>query len=189
MSTRTARHDDPTTFEDVAKMDPDSEAGELSAGKWVPVTKNTWRHGRILLNVGSLVREYIRRNPGWSASGGDPGTKLAHEPDTLRGPDVGIVRKDRLPTGKGVDGWLEGAPDVAVEILGDAQSITELIKKAMEYLRGGAKAVWILEPDPQRVLVITPPSHIRVIDADGTLDGEDALPGFRCQVSELFEEW
>jgi hypothetical protein len=67
------------TFDDAAKLDPDSQAGELHGGRWVPVTRNTWRHGQLAGNVYVLLRAYAKANPGWSVSIGDPGTKLGHD--------------------------------------------------------------------------------------------------------------
>lgn len=175
------------TFENAAQLDPDQTPGELDAGRWVPVTKSTWRHGEIAGNVYFFLRLYARKHAGWSVSVGDPGTKLGHAPDILRGPDVAIVRAGRRPQGRGAEGWLEGAPDVAVEVIGDSQSASELAAKALEYLTAGAKMVWVLDPEPQRVMVYTPPNQIRVLRRDDTLDGGDVLPGFSCKVAELFE--
>ncbi|WP_437732815.1 Uma2 family endonuclease [Sorangium sp. So ce1335] len=175
------------TFEAAARLDPDDAPGELDAGRWVPVTKNTWRHGEVASNVCLLLRLYARQHPGWSVAVGDPGTKLGHDPDILRGPDVAMVRSDRRPQGRGADGWLEGAPDVAVEIVGDSQSASELAKKALEYLAAGAKLVWVLDPEPGRLMIFTPPNQIRVLGRGDALDGGDALPGFSCRVDELFE--
>ncbi len=175
------------TFEDAARLDPDSRPGELVEGRWVPVTNNTWRHGEILLNVCVLLAAYAKKAGGWSVSAGDPGTKLRRNPDTLRGPDVAIVRAERVPTGKGAEGWLEGAPDVAVEIMGDAQPPSALSKKALEYLAAGAKAVWVVDPEAESVMIYTPPDHVRVLSKDERIDGGDALPGFGCRVGELFE--
>src|SRR5688500_16314633 len=104
------------TFEDAALLDPDTQAGELVDGEWVPVSRGTWRHGEIMLNVGLLLRAYSRSSPGWSVAVGDPGARLKRDPDRLRGPDVAIIRADRRPTGRGAEGWLDGAPEVAVEI-------------------------------------------------------------------------
>lgn len=178
---------DPMTFEAAARLDPDEAPGELDAGRWVPVTRSTWRHGEIAGNVYALLRVYARMHPGWSVSVGDPGTKLAHDPDVLRGPDVGIVQAERRPKGRGAAGWLEGAPDVAVEIVGDSQSASELAAKALEFLDAGAKMVWVLDPEPERVMVYTPPNQIRVLRRDEVLDGGDVLPGFSCRVAEMFE--
>jgi Uma2 family endonuclease len=175
------------TFDAAARLDPDEAPGELDAGRWVPRTKSTWRHGEIAGNVYLLLRLYARENPGWSVSVGDPGTKLGHDPDILRGPDVAIVRAEREPTGRGAEGWLEGAPDVAVEVIGDSQSASELAKKALEYLAAGAKMVWVLDPEPIRLMIFMPPNQIRVLGSDDVLDGGDALPGFSCRIAELFE--
>jgi Uma2 family endonuclease len=174
------------TFEEAARLDPDEAAGELDGGKWVPVPRSTWRHGKIAGKVGFELLLYAREHPGWSVAVGDPGTKLGHDPDVLRGPDVAIVRADREPQGRGAEGWLEGAPDVAVEVLGDRQAMFERMTKALEYLAAGAKMVWILEPETARVVVFTPPNQIRILPPDGVLDGGDALPGFSCRVEDLF---
>jgi Uma2 family endonuclease len=183
----TVRRKDEMTFEEAARLDPDTHAGEIDAGRWVPVTKSTWRHGEIMAAVTGVLRSYAREHPGWAVACGDPGTKLARDPDVLRGPDVGIVRSERKPTGRGAGGWLDGAPDVAVEILGDSQPVTELVRKALEYLAAGAGMVWLLEAEPRRVMVLTPPNQVRILGAHETLDGGDVLPGFSCRVEQLFE--
>jgi Uma2 family endonuclease len=175
------------TFDEAAKLDPDTHAGELDAGRWVPVTKNTWRHGQLIINVSVLLKTYAKSHPGWSVSAGDPGTKLGRDPDVLRGPDVAMVREERVPKGTGVDGWLDGAPDLVVEVRGDSQPYTELTRKAIENLRAGAKIVWVLDGAAQEVAVFTPPDHVRVLGRDEALEAEGLLPGFRCLVSDLFE--
>jgi Uma2 family endonuclease len=175
------------TFEEAARLDPKKEAGELDAGRWVPVTKSTYRHGHIIINAGALLKAYTRTHAEWYVSGADPGTKLGRDPDILRGPDVAMVRTERAPTGKGAAGWLEGAPELAVEVVGDSQSVSELTRKALEYLAAGAKQVWVLDPDPRRLLVFTPPDHVRLLGPDDTVDGGDLLPGFSCRVAEFFE--
>ena len=59
-----ARASLPMTFEDAALLDPDERAGELEEGVWVPVTRGTWRHSEIVLNIGTLLKLYSRHNPG-----------------------------------------------------------------------------------------------------------------------------
>ena len=175
------------TFAEAAALDPDRHAGELDEGRWVPMTRNTWRHAEVVANVVVVLKAYAREHAGWRVAAGDPGAKLRREPDVLRGPDVAIVRAERRPTGRGEAGWLEGAPEVAVEIAGDSQPTAKLLKKAMEYLEAGSKMVWVVEPEGETVVVLTPPDHLRVLGAGEALDGGEALPGFRCEVRELFE--
>jgi len=174
------------TFEEVALLDPDEQPGELVAGAWSPVTRSPWRHGEIASAVGLLLALYARQYGGWRVSI-KSGVKLARSPDTLRRPDVAMVRSERVPQGKGVDGWLEGAPDLAVEVVGDSQSYSELTKKALEYLAAGAKMVWIVDADPRRVVLFTQPAHVQILGPDEVLDGGDVLPGFSCRVAEMFE--
>jgi Uma2 family endonuclease len=174
------------TFEEAAGLDPDLTPGELDAGRFVPVPRSTWRHGKIVARVVVVLDRYASAHPGWSVSAGDPGTKLGHDPDLLRGPDVAIVRAEREPEGRGAQGWLEGAPDVAVEILGDRQAMMDLMTKALEYLAAGAKMAWILEPETARVVVFTPPGQVRILGKNELLEGGEALPGFSCRVGELF---
>jgi hypothetical protein len=77
---------------------------------------------------------------------------------------------------------------VAVEVAGDRTTVPRLLEKALEYLKAGGKAVWILdEGDGGRLLVVTPPDRVRVLGAKDVLDGGKALPGFSCRVAELFE--
>ncbi|HEX6766104.1 MAG TPA: Uma2 family endonuclease [Polyangiaceae bacterium] len=175
------------TLEEAARLDPDEFAGELEGGVFVPMTKGTWRHGVITGNVYAALRAYARKNSDFSVSVGDPGTKLSRDPDTLRGPDVAIVRTERVPRGRGASGWLEGAPDVAVEVVGDAQSVSELTKKALEYLAAGAKAVWVIDPEPRHVVIFAPNEQVRVVGPGDVVDAPEALPGFACSVDELFE--
>jgi len=174
------------TFEDAASLDPDEQPGEIVDGEWVPVTRGTWRHGEIASTVNFLLRLYAREHEGWSVAVADPGVKLARNPDRLRGPDVAMVRADRVPTGKGTEGWLEGAPDVAVEVVGDSQSISKMMKKAVEYVAAGAKMVWIVDAEPQQVVLVTPPNQVQILGSDELLEGGEVLPGFRCKVADLF---
>lgn len=174
------------TFEDAARLDPDREGGEVVRGEWVPVTRNTWKHGEVVVNIAVLLKLWARSHPGWSIAAADPGTKLSRSPATLRGPDVAMVRADRVPEGRGADGWLEGAPELAVEVLGDTQSVAQAMQKALEYLEAGAKLVWLIDRESARVVVLTPPDHVRTVPETGELDGGDVLPDFRCKVEELF---
>jgi Uma2 family endonuclease len=182
---------DPTpglvTLEDAAKLDPDEFPAEVVDGRLVPMSKGTWRHGRIMLNAGVVLRVYAKAHGGWIVATGDPGTKLRQDPALLRGPDVGMIRAEREPTGRGVNGWLEGAPDLAVEVMGDDATMSQLVRKALEYLSAGGRLVWIVDPDAEQVMVMTPPNAVRIVGRDDTLDGGDVLPGFTCKVAELFE--
>jgi len=141
----------------------------------------------VVVNIAVLLKQYAKAHEGWSVAAADPGTKLARNPDVLRGPDVAIVRLERVPTGVGEGGWLDGAPDVAVDVIRDTQSHSELARKALEYLSSGGKMAWVVDAERERVVLYTAPDHVRVLGRDDVLDGGDALPGFSARVAEFFE--
>lgn len=175
------------TFEDVARLDPKQYPGELINGIWTPVSRNTFQHGEILLQIGMLLKLYAKTHPGWIVSGGDPGMKLSQRPDTLRGADIAVVRAERRPTGRGAKGWLDGGADLAVEIVGDPNTVLEAIEKAMTYFPAGTRMAWVVDPSTKRAYVVTPPNQIRILMAEDAIDGGEVLPGFSCTVAEFFE--
>lgn len=175
------------TFERAAELDPAENPGDLDRGRFIPLTKSTLRHGRIMFNIGALLRQYTKAHPEWVGVSGDPGCKLEHNPDTLRGPDVALVRRERAPAGKGAAGWLDGAPELVVEIFGDSQTTAELVKKAGEFLGAGARMVWLVDPDNERVTVITQAGPHTIVGRDGNVDGGELFPGLSFPVAEFFE--
>ena len=175
------------TFERAAELNPDETPGDLARGRFIPLTKSTLRHGRIVAQIALLLGLYAREHRKWMAVAGDPGCKLEHDPDTLRGPDVALVLREREPSGKGAQGWLEGAPELAVEVFGESQSAPELVKKTGEFLSAGAQLVWLVDPDRERVTVITQEGPDTIVGRDGSVDGGELFPGLSCRVAEFFE--
>ena len=149
--------------------------------------RNAWARGRLTINIGSLLKLYAKEHAGWSVASGTPGVKLEHEQDILDGPDIGLVRSERAPSGKGSDRWLDGAPDLVVEIVGDAKPASVLVRKASQYFKNGAQLVWVVEPEAKSVIVLTPPDHVGVVSSGEAIDGAKLLPGFRAMVADFFE--
>ncbi|MCU0698309.1 MAG: Uma2 family endonuclease [Myxococcaceae bacterium] len=177
------------TLAEAAALDPDTHAGEVVGGRWAAVTRNTWMHAALVLRLGSKLEQWASQHPQWVVGVGDPGTKLG--PDTLRGPDVGMLRRERFPTGTGVDGWLDGSPELVIEVKGDSQTFEALTRKVFEYLSAGALQVWVVNPGTETVVTFSANGSTRlfslgdVIDA-GALDGLGSFPGLTVPVAELF---
>lgn len=180
----------PRTIEQAAELDPDLCPGEIDEGTWVPMSKNSWRHGEVCLNLAMLLGAYCRTHKEWRAAINDPGAKLGRGPDILRGPDIAVIRRERRPLGDGSDGWVDGSPELVVEVIGSSQAPGELARKALQYLASGAKLVWVVDEKARLVVVYSPPNQVRVVGEHGdedVLDGGDLLPGFSCCIAELFE--
>jgi Uma2 family endonuclease len=103
-------------------------------------------------------------------------------------PDIAYVRRERLPLEP--DGQLANrflaAPDIVVEIVSPEQSLYELIDKVGWCVQNGAQIGWLIDPDDGEILEFTPGAVPRRLPPNGTLDGREVLPGFRCPVAEVF---
>ena len=100
----------------------------------------------------------------------------------VRSPDLSFVAVGRLLDGKAPEGFLELAPDLAVEVLSPERQILD---KVGEYLGAGVRLVWVIDPRKRRAAVYRSLTDLREISEAGALDGMDVLPGFSCPLAEI----
>jgi Uma2 family endonuclease len=78
-------------------------------------------------------------------------------------------------------------PDFVIEIISPTDIYTKLDEKIDAYLADGVRLIWVIDPQRRKAVVYAAdkeqPYHLR---SDGVLDGEDVLPDFRIQLSQLF---
>jgi len=111
---------------------------------------------------------------------------LRRDPDTVRIPDVSVVRRDRVPAAGIPEGFWPGAPDLAVEIVSPHDRAEEVHERVRDYLGAGVRLVWVLWPKSRTVTVYWPDGTARELGPDEKLTGGDVLPGFEMTVSDLF---
>lgn len=109
-------------------------------------------------------------------------------PKLVRGPDVSFTTWERRPE-RTVDSdqISKVVPDLTVEVLSPRNTRGEILRKLKEYFLGGVRLVWVIDPRKRSATVYTAPDKKTAIDASGTLDGGDVLPGFRLPLAKLFE--
>jgi|SRR5438067_13903227 len=109
-------------------------------------------------------------------------------PRLVRAPDVSFVSWAKRPE-KTVpsDPISHLIPDLAVEVLSPKNTRGEILRKLKEYLLGGVRVVWVVDPRKRTADVYTAPDKKTSLDESGTLDGGDVLPGFRVPLAKLFE--
>jgi len=77
-------------------------------------------------------------------------------------------------------------PVLAVEILSESNTPTEIATNLAEYFNRGCKPAWIIDPATEAVTVYTSANRGKAIPADGELTGGKVLPGFVLKLSDLF---
>ena len=175
------------TAEELERMPHDGYRRELVSGQLKTMTPTGFEHGSVILRLGELLGPFVREHGLGRLSGGDPGFVLGRDPDTVRAPDVGFVRKERLAANPATDAFWPGAPDLAVEVMSPSDTVRQVDEKAKAWLAAGTAMVWIVNPAWRTVTVYSSANDIKTLTEDDDLDGQDVLPGFRCRVSEIFE--
>ena len=159
---------------------------ELVRGEVVSVCRPTWEHGEIQIAIGSLIKNFLRTNPIGRVAR-ECGVITEHEPDTVRGPDVSFISKERMPLGERMPKFAELTPDLCVEIISPSNTRAKMNEKIEEYFETGAKMVWVVDPEDQSVTVHLEPEEGRTPKGKAVLTGGEVLKGFSCKVAEFFE--
>lgn len=110
---------------------------------------------------------------------------------TVLAPDVAYISKTRAPQ-PFPKKFVPMMPDLAIEIVSPTDSLQDVRRKAAVYLANGTTLVWIVLPDEQGVDVCRagddPGLNIEFVGRDGSLSGEEILPGFELELLLLFPE-
>ncbi|MGQ0560876.1 MAG: Uma2 family endonuclease [Gemmatimonadota bacterium] len=174
------------TAEEYARL-PDDPLwrDELLRGRLVREPRPGAEHGRIQVQMASLLNAHVRAHDlGYVAV--ESGFKLERDPDTVRGPDVSFVARERygavLPRK-----WPEFAPDLAVEILSPSDRAGRMAEKIAQYFGAGTRMVWLIDPADRIVIVHKAAGEVRVLRDEEHVIGGDVVPGFRCVLSDLFD--
>ncbi len=174
------------TLEEYERLPTDDRwKDELSRGRLVREPGPGHQHGRVQVHLASLLDRFVReRSLGYIVA--ESGFVLERHPDTVRGPDVAFVARERYgeqPPKK----WAEFAPDLAVEVLSPSDRPSRMTEKVAQYFGAGTRLVWLIDPEDRTAIVYTSLADIRLLTEDDTLDGGAVLPGFSCLLADLFD--
>ncbi len=175
------------TAEDLYDVPGDARRYELVRGRLHVSEPPAFTHGALAIRIGALLLAFVRPRK-LGAVVAETGYVVERGPDTVRGPDVSFVRRERVPVGRAADKFVEGTPDLAVEIRSPGDRPGEIAETVAEYLRAGCSLVWVVDPRKRVVRVHTPDGMTRVLRDGEMLDGGTVLPGFTAPVSEFLPD-
>lgn len=141
-------------------------------------------HGTLIVRLGHYLYESVEAH-GLGRVVSHTGVVTERAPDSVRGPDLAFTSRSRMSRYPS-KGALRRAPDLCIEILSPSNRPREMRRKVFEYVNAGAKLVWVIDPQSQRVTEYRSKSDVRNIGRDGRLNGLDVLPGFEMELSRLF---
>ncbi|MEG4198082.1 Uma2 family endonuclease [Microcoleus sp. Pol12A5] len=105
-----------------------------------------------------------------------------------RSPDAAWVRQERWDalTPKQKESFIPLCPDFVVELCSKTDSMEPLRAKMKEYMNNGARLGWLIDRKNRKVEIYRQNQDVEVLENPVTLSGEDVLPGF---VLDLTEVW
>lgn len=110
---------------------------------------------------------------------------LSHEPYFIAYPTVGVIAKSRmnvLPIGD-----IPYHPDFVIEVISPINPAESVQTKIRQYLNVGVRQVWVAHVKSRSIAVYSP-DIVFTVPFDGTLFGEDMLPGFKLTMRDLYSK-
>lgn len=109
-------------------------------------------------------------------------------PDTsVRAPDVSWFSHERWDalSEQEQNKFAQICPDFVIELMSDSDEKYSLPKKMEKYLQNGVRLGWAIDPFEQQTIIYRPDAAPEIKAFSEILTGENVLPGFTLQLSEL----
>lgn len=173
------------TEEDVLRIeDEEGLYCELDCGVLVEKPMGWYESVLAAIIIGKL-NQYLESNPLGLVTG--EGGQLKILPGVVKIPDVAFIGWARFPEVRLPRRPIQSLiPDLAVEVLSETNTRSEMARKLERYFESGVRLVWYIDPPSRTACVYTSPHDMTSIATDGVLEGGDVLPGFQLSLAELF---
>jgi Uma2 family endonuclease len=164
---------------------PEGFKYEIVDGELI-VTAANLGHEELISQLIQRLGPFANEHGFGVVAGSNAGFWMTNE--NFRSPDVAFIRMERVREYYRIGRpFLDGAPDLATEVLSPSDSMAKLRAKAAEYIANGARLVWLATFTPRSIVVVVPGKPERTLLPDDNLDGGAVLPGFRVRVGDLFD--
>jgi Uma2 family endonuclease len=143
------------TFEQFEQYEDDDMVHELIQGEHVVTPPANILRSLVRHNLHDALRPYVRKHQlgeVYIAAG------FQLSSDTFLKTDASFIRTAQIARTK-PDGYLEGAPALAIEVASESNTAAQLDLKMELYFVHGAEEVWIVYPQTHRVRAHFPDGH------------------------------
>jgi Uma2 family endonuclease len=172
------------TADELPRVNLPGKVTELLRGQLLVREPPGTRHGSIAARLTYLLAHHVYQYALGVVCGQDTGFKIQSDPDTVRAPDVAFIgraRADRIPA----TGYAAFAPDLVAEIVSPDDRPGELLAKVGQWLNAGSILVWVIDPARAEAREYRDDGELRIIAADGHLDGDPVVPRFTCALADV----
>jgi Uma2 family endonuclease len=170
-----------TVPEFLAMPEPEGERLELIGGEIVSMSFGHIPHEVVKKNLTKILVLWLAQN-----SPAELFAESMYHVDDYNAlmPDLSVLFPGR--TGPGSKGWIQGAPEIALEVV-SSEPAARLERKIRLYLAHGGKSVWAIYPQERMVRIEDTAGGSRLFFDDQPLTDPVVLPGFSIPTSAIFE--
>ncbi len=178
------------TSKDLELFPDDNKKYEIVDGELYMSKQPDWHHQFVANQIWELLQRWSRQTKIGMANVA-PGIIFADDDDVA--PDVVWISRERLATALQADGKLHAAPELVVKVLspGSSNAARDREVKLKLYSRRGVLEYWIVNWQERSMEIYR--REDAVLKLQSTLYENNTLqspylPGFDCQVSEIFAD-
>lgn len=173
-------------FVDLALANRDLQLERTATGELIIMPPTGSDTGNKNLDIEGQLWLWNRQNKLGKVFDSSTGFRLPNGAN--RSPDAAWVDKQRWDalTLEQQETFAPICPDFVLELRSKTDSLEKLQAKMREYIENGAGLGWLIDRKNQRVEIYRYGRNVEVLDHPVSLSGEDVLPGF---VLDLTEVW
>ena len=173
------------TAEELLQLPDDDLRHELINGELISMPLPGHPHGRIAMRLMVPLAQFV-----WDHDLGEVydfvGFQVTWNPDTVLGPDLAFVSKDRSKKLPELNSYWQGPPDLAVEVFSPGYRPGQINKRISQLFSSGTKQVWIVDLKRSTVSVYRSESDVTTFSGSDYLEAQDLFPGFRISLDQIF---
>lgn len=182
MMTRT--RSGPFTFTDFLELVSEDQKADLIDGVIYMASPESIDHNRLLGWMHMILASYVEVR----MLGGVTINRVAYRLSgkTAPEPDLAFVRTDRLDRMK--SGYVEGAPDLAVEFVSPSSVDRDYEDKRHRYEEAGVGEYWIIDADETRAtFLVLEGGRFQEVPLDRHIFRSRVIPGFALDTRWLWQ--
>ncbi|MCE2717288.1 MAG: Uma2 family endonuclease [Dolichospermum sp.] len=174
-------------FLDLALANRDLQLERNATGELIIMPPTGSYTGKINFDIAGQLWFWNRQTKLGEAFDSSTGFHLPNGSD--RSPDAAWIKQEKWDTLslEQKESFAPICPDFVLELRSQTDSLEKLQSKMREYIENGASLGWLIDQKNQRVEIYRPGKDVEILKHPTSLSGEDVLPGFILDLTELWK--
>ncbi len=171
------------TYDDLAHTPDDGQRYEIIGGELIVSPAPLLNHQAVAGTLFMWLRLFVSTHRLGEVYGAPTDVRLT--PYNTVQPDMLFIAQGRLDIRRRA--YVDGAPDLVVEVLSDRTRRVDLVQKRALYAMAGVPEYWIADIDARSLTMLTlVEGQYQMIEQDEDVARSLIVPGFEIAVADVF---